>query len=268
MTYLRAVLVVFLCLSFVQIAEAKKPSKNPFIGVHNSYSVAEIGSLNIGDFTQLTMERATTYGYENSKVYPMNRIQFRDKDGFIVAYTPTRGQAIPLCYSADMCLVFMWKTVYPLPAIFKFKADPPAWIRQNNPPMIYSRSGNDGRAFTDVTNPFLGLFGLGLFIVVKIWYFAIVIMLSFLLLTQIIKFHDLPEERKSLWFKVCAAFNAFTHTYIPIEPYAITVAVLIIYQNVGVMFWGIPTTHTFGFSIAAFLIGAILLAKMKAKRAV
>lgn len=233
--------------------------KNHFEGTYSFFKPEYVKTITLKDDTKLKLERVVFYP-ENRNFLPFTRYQFRAADGNVVAYTPTRGQAVSYCTSYDNCYVFMWKTAYPLPGIFKFNPDPRSWIWHKNPPMKYSTSGNDGYGFTNVTEPLFGTLGLILFIFHKLWYYVILAFLSFLVIGQMIKFHDLPEDRKKEWMRLLMAFNMFIHV-IPLDPYVITGGLLILAQFIGVLYVGIPITHTFVVSIAAFLWGAIYAAK-------
>ena len=128
--------------------------------------------------------------------------------------------------------------------------------------MKYSTSGNDGVGFIDVTSPFFGLLGVGLILFYKLWYFVLLVFLSLLLVAQMIKFHDLPEAVKKEWMKFFMILNAIIHM-VPIDPYSLTGMILVLYQFIGVLYFGIPITHTFIISIIAFIWGAVYAARLK-----
>ncbi len=262
MRVFRIFVVIILC--FVSSTSmAAKDRQNPFLGVHTDYKVKEIGHIKINNLEHLTIELATKHADEQNRMFPISRVQLRNERGFVVAYTPTRGQAITFCRSKSSCWVFLWKTVYPLPAIFKFETDQQTWIREEIPPMIYSRSGNDGYGFKDVTNPIFGLFGLMLFFFQKIVYFTILIVLTALLFVQLVKFHDLPEKQKTFFLKILLTLSTAMHSWLPIQPYIMTVIIILFFQRFGMAYWGIPTTHTVIVSIAVFLLSGVRLAKLK-----
>jgi len=96
----------------------------------------------------------------------LERIQLRNAEGKIVAYTPTRMTALDFCFSAQSCYVFTWKTVYPLPSIFKLDTGKLTSL-DPDPVMEYSRGGVPGAGFTGIFNPLLGLFGVFLLLISK-----------------------------------------------------------------------------------------------------
>jgi len=265
MKIVQILLLITIVMGFYVLI-SNKTKGNPFVGTHDSYKVKEIKTFNLGKNKYLKMERAFTFADKENNKYPISRIQFRDEQGYVIAYTPTRGQAIIYCLSMKSCWVFMWKTVYPLPAIFKFNTNKKTWIKSDNPPMIYSRSGNDGYGFEDVTNPIFGLFGLLLFFLAKLWYFALLITIMIILFMQIVKFHDLPKEQKSFFLKIFMMMSIAANSAIRIDPYLLTVIILITFSSLSVSYLGIPSVHSIIISIATFLFTGTRIAKINKEK--
>lgn len=232
--------------------------------IFKNYEVERIDTLAYSNTQILFMERAFVYT-EKERLAPIERIQFRDEDGYVVAHTPTRLSTIPFCFSRDYCWIFMWKTVYPLPAIFKFNADSQTWIHNEKPFMQYSRSRYAGEGFTEVINPAFGLVGVFLFYVSHFLFFSVVVLLSVVLCLQIVKFHDIPEEQKKWYHRIFFMINSFNPTYIPIEPYMLTAIVAFSISALGMLFWGIPSTLIVFTIMVTFFYTAMKVAKMKVR---
>lgn len=214
----------------------------------------------------LILERAWAAGVVD---VGMQRMQLRTEEGRTVAYTPTRISAIPFCPTLDMCWVFMWKTVYPLPAIFRFNPDRHSWTNNPHPPMQYSRGGNDGEGFIKKTNPLFGLWGVVLLIVYQAKFFLIFVALSVVLFIQINKFRDLPEIQQ-LWIRrVLMVLTApIPIPFIPMEPFMITAMLIFAGSWMSIDLAGIPTVLSMLVSIATFFICSMIVASLKVRKRV
>ncbi len=253
-----------LCFLLVFMAiPVQANANNIFDKIHTEYKIKVIGTLDISHTDKLIIERAYRFADNKNKIIPIERIQFRNEAGNIVARTPTRLSTILLCFKKDTCWVFMWKTVYPLPAIFKFNADQQAWISEKKSPMKYSRRGYAGEGFIEIVNPIFGVVGLILLYIKNIWYYGIIIIMSVLLSMQIVKFHDLSIEEKT-WFKhIFLIINAINFTMLPIEPYMITAVLIYFLASIGDIWVGVPFTVGIGTIFITFFLSSIRLAKLK-----
>ena len=110
------------------------------------------------------------------------RALVKDRDGNVVAFTPTRIKAIDYCPSIERCYIFTWKTAYPWPSIFKIDQNL-FQILNTYPPMVYSTKGVPGSGVQGVYNPLLGLYGLYLLIIEECVYFIGSLLFSGLILS-------------------------------------------------------------------------------------
>ncbi|MGH1404806.1 MAG: hypothetical protein ACRBDL_11235 [Alphaproteobacteria bacterium] len=147
--------------------------------IYLNYQTEVIGEVQLNDGEFLSIERAYKYeGNERVKWHsfidyfnwisyilgdnywntaPIQRVQFRKSSGEIVAYTPTRYSFALSCLEENRCWVFMWKTIYPLPAIFKLNTDRQTWGEGNVVlPLQYASSGGAMEGVTEIVNPVLG----------------------------------------------------------------------------------------------------------------
>ncbi len=251
------VLVVLLSTSF---ALAKQHDLYPYFTDFHEYQVDPLKRINVSADKQIEMQLAFVE-YNDQGYMPMQRIQFMNKHGRIVAFTPTRYSIIPLCYSLDYCFVFMWKTVYPLPALFQLNSDQNSWINEKVVPMRYSRKGYAGEGFTEVTNPIYGFFGVSLFFFQNISYFCVIIFLSILLCLQIMKYHDM--DNKHVVKKLLKTMALLKPTWLPIEPFIITCGLIYMAQAFGSLLVGIPSVLTFFTIIISFLLCAVRIGKKR-----
>lgn len=229
-----------------------------------AYKTETIKTFKDHEKNTLVLERAYAPGLVRAG---MQRMQIRTEGGRIIAYTPTRITAIPFCLSADYCWVFMWKTVYPLPAIFKFNPDRDTWSSDLHPPMNYSRSGNDGVGFTKRTNPLWGVWGIVLFFAHKMGFFSILMVLSTILFLQINKFRDLPPIQKVWIRRILFIITApIPIPFLPMEPFILTSLIILVGSFVSVGYIGVPMVLSILISIATFFICSVLLVKSKRRR--
>ncbi|PCI54957.1 MAG: hypothetical protein COB36_08885 [Alphaproteobacteria bacterium] len=246
-----------------QYYDTKSPADRYRV-IFKEYEVEFVDTLKHGNTNTLYMERAFVYT-EKWKFAPIERIQFRSESGHVVAHTPTRLSSIPFCFTQNFCWVFMWKTVYPLPAIFKFNPDPQTWIYDEQPYMQYSRSRYAGEGFTEVTNPFFGLVGLVLFYLNNTVFFGVVILLSVALCLQLSKFHDIPDLEKKWYHRLILMINVMNPIFLPLEPYMLTAFIMVAIQGLGVLYWGIPGVLITLTMITSFLCAAMRIGKLKAQ---
>lgn len=227
------------------------------------YKTVEMKEIRASNVEMLTLEIASEQ--KQRFFVPVQRVQLRDENGNIVAFTPARLTTIPFCFSKDMCWVFMWKTVYPLPAIFKFNSNPYSWVRIDDPPIEYSRGGVEtnwyaGEGFTEIINPFLGLLGVALLFLKFSWYFAIVIFLSIILCLQILKFHDAPKHHKQWVNFILSMMMSIAHCPLPFfDPYMITAILIMFVAAVGTASFGIPLVLTVAAIIPTFFLCCVRL---------
>ena len=226
-----------------------------------NYDAKPISTLQVSKSDFLVMEFVRADAGEMS--IPISRIQFSNERGDVIAYTPTRITALPFCFSKNTCWIFMWKTVYPLPAIFKLDLDGGNLNKDEDPPMIYSRSGNDGKGFTDVTNPLFGLVGLYLFYVKHIAYFGLLILVMVILCAKTMKYYDLPDSKKSRIGRAFLIFNFFIPSWLPIEPYIITAFLILVYAMGGLNMYGIPTVLSEFTALIVFLMSCVRIGKSR-----
>lgn len=167
--------------------------------LHYEYYYKPIKKIHFNASQKLTLEKAFK---DNSDIplHTIERIQIRDDQGRVIAYTPTRIKAIPLCLNKDVCWVFMWKTVYPWPAIFKFNTNSETWIYDKNPPLQYSRGGYFYQGFTEKFNLAFGTLGVILLLINKAWFFAVCVFFAFMMCFQIAKYRDLSKVKQE-WIK-------------------------------------------------------------------
>lgn len=226
------------------------------------------------EFHKVEKIRTFTYGYDQSLTLErvveggglpvgMSRLQFRDQYGRIVAYTPTRITAVPFCFFRQMCWVFLWKTVYPLPAIYKFNVNQDKWSRNPDAPMVYTRRGG-GEGFTEQFNPVFGVFGLILLFFDRIFYVCICVLMALALSLQVVKYHDMPEFRK-LWVKrIVMMLSGLLPGPFLLDPMKITALLIAIWGIVGMAYYGITFVNTVGIVFATFTLCTIRLARRKA----
>lgn len=261
----------FLAVFFVAFTysfSAFSSQDNPFTETYTEYDILTIGSLEqAAGKKPFQIERAYRYIHPKSKMLPIERIQIRAPSGHIIAYTPTRMKAVTYCPRISYCWVFMWKTVYPLPALFKFNPDPKSWAHEIRPVMKYSRSGYAGEGFQEVYDPVLGLFGLGLFLIRFYWYFLTLAFLSFLLCLQIVKFHESSLVRKGLILVLFTALQLFLKTWLPLNPYVITTLVILLFSIVGTVYIGLPDVLTVLTVMGTFLATCLWIAKLRKRAA-
>ncbi len=219
-------------------------------------SIQESKTLEYRYGLKLTLEKIHQDGIVDAGI---ERFQFRDRNGDIVAYTPTRITGIPFCINKNMCWVFMWKTVYPLPAIFKFNPDSLSWTHDPDPPVVYSRRGPAGEGFTEKFNPFFGVFGLILFLICHIWFFCCVFFVTSILFIQINHYRDMPEIHKAWVRRLLSFVLTLAHLPFPFSanPFLLTAALMLILAIMGMIFAGIPLGITLIFIIMSFYLCAV-----------
>ncbi len=229
--------------------------------IHN-YETTEIKIFKTIDNKKLTLEIAHA---DDPRFQPIgiSRIQIRDEYGKIIALTPSRIEAIPLCFNAKNCWVFMWKTVYPFPAIFKFNPDQTTWMNEANPPMQYSNIGRRYVGFNEHFNLLFGIIGLVMMFFKHAWYFCTCILLAIILCLQISKYRDLPETKQK-WIKTLLSM-IFLPTHLPftLEPYTITTILLCGFMIGSIYMVGVPHVISACFVMTSFFVTAIRLAKIK-----
>ncbi len=222
--------------------------------IHTTYNVEFIKNIELEGGELLKLERA--FARPSKKVKTLHtRIQISNKSGDVVAFTPTRITAIPFCFSLNECWVFMWKSVYPLPAIFKFNVDRSDWIKEKKPPMIYSRAGYAGEGFEERINPFFGIFGLILFILHNFVFFSVLIVISMIMFFQIAKYHGLSMAKKK-WVRKLLFIANFIIPFVifPTNPYVLTGCLICVLSIVGILIFSIPLVLTVLLAIATFTL--------------
>lgn len=230
--------------------------------VHEDYKVKTLKTLKGRYDEKITLELAYTDDREITRA-GISRIQVRNEGGRIIAYTPTRITAIPTCFTRNACWVFLWKTVYPLPAIFKLNTDYEPSTINRNPPMQYSRNGPGFEGFDEKFNPLLGLMGLMLFFWRFAWFFCFCILLSIILALQISKYRDLPEKHKKWIRQALSLISIPLHVPLPVEPYMITSFVIMAWSAIGMNSFGIPLTHSALVVMGAFFMCCVRLGRLK-----
>ncbi len=246
LTYIFRTLLI-LTLSSLASSVSASPKR-----IHTTYDVEFIKNIELENGQVLKLERATARPFEAVKALH-SRIQISDENGDVVAFTPTRITAIPFCVALSECWVFMWKSVYPLPAVFKFDTDQGNWVKEKKPPMIYSRSGYAGEGFVERVNPFFGVFGLMMFLVNNFIFFAFLIFVSIIMFFQIAKYHGLSVAEKK-WVRKLLLIANFMIPFVmlPTNPYILTGILICAVSLVGLLFFSIPLVLTVLTSIATF----------------
>lgn len=220
--------------------------ENLFEGVQVEYNIKHVGTIKTKQNEPFTVEKAyKQVGSNFFHTVPYERIQIKNQAGQVVAHTPTRVKAIPICSAIESCYVYMWKTVYPMPALFKLNPDTKTWIADKNPPLRYSRKHYAGEGFTEETNLLSGLSGLLIFIFIHLWYYILYAILTISLLKLLIRAPQVPENKKtySMLFTTALGlispfFMAFTSRFLLI------VIILIATSRLAIAHFGIPTTHS------------------------
>lgn len=252
------VFFLFLCSS---VGAANRGSI--FQKTYENYQVEPIQNISGADGSVFKLERAWIYTDPDFKGFKFERVQIRDSEGFIVAYTPTRMQAIPVCADLDHCWVFMWKTVYPLPAVFKFNPDSSSWVRDMKPVMRYSRFGYSGEGFEEKTDPVFGLYGLALYIFRNIWFFFILSCFTFVFSLQLMKFHDLNERKKDFIRLALSVFHFIIPPWFPLEPYVISAGIIALMDIIGTVYYGIASVISILVIVAVFFSTCLWVAKKR-----
>jgi hypothetical protein len=229
--------------------------------IHDSYDSKVLKIFKGPNHEKLILERATVSDFLPKD---LERIQIRKESGRIIAYTSTRVTGLPFCLGMHSCWVFMWKTVYPLPAIYKFNPDPDTWTRDSNPPMQYSRNGNWGEGFDAKLNPLFGLFGVLLLLKEKAAYFCGCILFTIILCLQITKYRDLPETHQKWIRRVLAMIFSIHSVPFLIEPYRITAILIGLFAVfVGTYRMGVPHVISIVVIFSTFILCAMRLARIK-----
>ena len=230
-------------------------------GLHTEYNVHFLKTFKGKGYGEtLLLEKA--WVYDSSLGRTIERIQIRSDSGNVIAYSPTRVTAIPFCFGRRSCWVFLWKTVYPLPAIYKFNPDFNSGYMQKNPPMQYSRGAPAGQNFDVKINPLLGAVGLLFLLKERSWYFLVCIFLSIVLCLQVVRYTDLPEVHK-VWIKR-ALMLIFGLTPLPIEPYMINSIIIVLFSwFVGLGVAGVPFVVSVFTIFVTFFLCAMRLARVK-----
>ncbi len=194
----------------------------------------------------------------------IERIQLSDKNGSVLAYTPTRITAIPFCFWLQECYVYMWKTVYPLPAIYKLDVQSLSPLDGlGNPPMRYSRSGPGGENFTEVTNPVTGVFGLFLLLAEKLWFFLGAALIGLILALQLSRYREWQVKKKhGFVFNILMRIIFLPLPIVP-EPYFITCGIILVYTVYGALYAGVPIVLSVFTVFLAFFITCMRLARIK-----
>ncbi|MGZ9108005.1 MAG: hypothetical protein ACXW4B_04215 [Micavibrio sp.] len=197
----------------------------------------------------------------------MERIQFRNGYGHVIAYTPTRITAIPFCPVKKACWVFMWKTVYPFPSVFKFNTDPQTWISEENPPMVYTRRGPGGPGFDKNMNPLMMLFGVILLLQKSMLFFFGCILLTIVFFIQLTKFNELPKSQK-MWIRnLLNVVFTIAHLPFPVDPTMITAGLIMLLAGIGVSHAGVPLVISVAVIMTTFFTCAVRVGKLKARQA-
>ncbi|MBI2234993.1 MAG: hypothetical protein HYU57_08455 [Micavibrio aeruginosavorus] len=219
---------------------------------------------------QLVLERESEVGLLERGI---ERIQFRNDSGRIVAYTPVRVTAIPFCPAQEACWVFVWKTVYPLPAIFKFNPDPQTWTAHPDPPFKYARGGLASRGlitfegFEEKLNPLFGVFGLALLVLHRALYFALCIFLTGVMFLQIAKYHDMSDIHRTWVRRIISAVMTMMHLPLPVEPYVMTAILLLALAYAGIDFMGVPLAVSLLVIMVTLFTCATFFGKARRKKA-
>lgn len=255
--------LIFLCVGGAARASELERLGQLYLGWENDFNrIEKIRTFHYGYDQTLTLERVVK---EGSLPVGMSRLQFRDQGGRIVAYTPTRISAVPFCFIRQACWVFLWKTVYPLPAIYKFNVHPDKWARNPQAPMIYTRRGG-GEGFTEQFNPVWGLFGLALLFFKHSMYVCICILLSIALSLQVVKYHELPEFKK-VWIKrIFMMLSGLLPGPFFLQPMQVTAILIFVWGGVGIAFFGIAFVNTVAIVFTTFTLCVMRLARRKAQR--
>ncbi len=253
--------------------------------IYYDYQTEVIRDLYIDSQRSLTIERAYKYeGDERVKWHsfvdyfswfrgflgdnywrtaPIQRIQFRDSTGNVVAYTPTRYSFVLSCADKNKCFVFMWKTIYPLPAIFKLSLDTQLHSKEAMPPMQYSPSQGGRNSMVELTNPFLGLIGLMIFYVENVPFFCFLIGLSIVLGVQITKFHEMTDDQKEKYNRIFLVLTLLNPSFMVIEAYMLTAMAVVLSAMLGVINWGVPFTISALTIVISLLISVIKFTQLK-----
>lgn len=209
----------------------------------------------------LILEKAWT---RESKYLPhIERIQVRAGAGVVVAFSPARVTTIPFCFGLHSCWVFLWKTVYPFPAIYKLNPRPEAWIGHPAPPMKYSRQAPAGRGFDNKTNVLFGAFGVVLLLKEKAAFLMCSVLFTIVLVLQITRYRDLPEFKKEWIRRIFFLLFAPSPLPIPVEPYMITAALIFFTASLGVIYAGVPLVVSVFVIFTTFFLCAMRLARYK-----
>ncbi len=213
--------------------------------IHHEYEISLLKEIKHDGSGIIKMQLAKARTFESKNfLVSHKRIQFMNENGEVVAFTPTRISAIPFCISLENCWVFMWKSVYPLPAIFKLNSDQSTWVKVKKPVMIYSRSGYAGEGFVERINPFFGIFGLILFVFHNFVFFSVLISISMYMFFQIAKYHDLPISKKNWVKKILMILNILMPIPFPNNPYVLLAFIICIMSIGGMACFGIPLVIT------------------------
>lgn len=231
------------------------------------YKTEKIKTITSVNGQPLILERAYVLDKKISKLREIERIQIRDEQGNIVAYTPTRVTAIPVCFSTKYCWVFMWKTVYPFPAIFKFDFNQENWSSYVNFYMQYSRYGPYFEGFTEHYNLIFGAFGVLLLILKLFWYFCLCIIFSIIMCIQISSFRNL-DKKYQRWITRLLLFMTLPlkMPYITLEPYTITAGLLFLWICFGIVWLGVPLVITAAVVMSSFFVCAYRIGKANYKK--
>lgn len=240
-------------------------TQNPFMETYRTYRVEPIKVIKATDGRLFKLERAWVHPKDERAGYTFERIQIRDSSGFIIAYTPTRMQAIPVCKDMEHCWVFMWKTVYPMPAIFKFNSDSKTWIREERPAMKYSRSGYPGEGFVEVVDPVFGLYGLVFYFMRNIWFFLVLSGFSFIFTLQIMKFHDLDPRKKDFVRLILSFLHFWIPPWLPLEPYLISAGIILFVDMIGTVYYGIASVLSVLVILTVFILTCFWVARARRK---
>lgn len=240
---------------------AKAP--NAFLETYERYEVELLKTIKASDGRVLSVERAWVRPKDERVGYTFERIQIRDSEGFVLAYTPTRMQAVLVCKDIRHCWVFMWKTVYPLPAIFKLNADLKGWVHQKNPVIKYSRSGYSGEGFTEVVDPLFGLYGLVFYLYRNLWFFLFIGAFSFIFTLQVLKYHDLDPRKKDLLRLALSLLHFVIPPWIPLEPYIISAGIILFMDIIGTVYFGIASVLSIFVIMTVIILTSLWVARTR-----
>lgn len=220
--------------------------ENLFEGKHFEYKIKQVGIIKTQENEPLIIEKAyKQVGRGLFQTVPYERIQIKNQSGQVVAHTPTRVKAIPICSAIESCYVYMWKTVYPMPALFKLNTDQKTWIAENKSPLKYSRKHYAGEGFTEETNLMSGLSGLLIFIFIHLWYYVLYATLTILLLKLLIRAPQVPENKKTYSMLLTTALGVISPIFMAfISRVLLMVIILIAVGRLAIAHFGIPTTHS------------------------